>query len=100
MGQQVFGGFTLGLPDIPLLYKGGTIARAGMAVVADRGPELIHLPAGAQVTPLSGGGGSGGGQITFGSDGSRVGDLILWLVREAIRKRGGDPVAVLSPRAV
>lgn len=49
-----FGGFTLGVPDIPLLAKGGQITSAGLAVVAESGPELIHLPRGADVTPLPG----------------------------------------------
>ncbi|MBN1172126.1 MAG: phage tail tape measure protein, partial [Micromonosporaceae bacterium] len=46
------GGFTLSTPNIPELATGGDITRAGMAVVAERGPELITLPAGAQVRPL------------------------------------------------
>lgn len=47
-----FGGFTLGLPDIPELWQGGYVSRAGLAIVGDRGPELLDLDAGARVTPL------------------------------------------------
>lgn len=42
----------LGIPQIPMLAMGGTIRSAGFAVVGDAGPELLKLPAGAQVTPL------------------------------------------------
>lgn len=48
------GGATLDTPNIPYLAKGGDVTRAGMAVVGDRGPELLTLPRGAQVTPLRG----------------------------------------------
>lgn len=47
---------TLNTPNIPYLYKGGNIQRSGMAVVGDRGPELVTLPTGATVTPLTGSG--------------------------------------------
>lgn len=47
------GGFDLGLPHIPLLYEGGTTSHAGLAIVGDRGPELLSLPVGARVDPLT-----------------------------------------------
>lgn len=47
-----FGGVTVGVPDIPQLAEGGTIARRGAAIVGDQGPELLELPEGARVTPL------------------------------------------------
>jgi TP901 family phage tail tape measure protein len=43
------------IANIPYLAKGGEIGRGGLAVVADNGPELITLPTGATVQPLSGG---------------------------------------------
>jgi hypothetical protein len=46
------GGFTLGMPDVPLLGSGGIVVRSGAAVVGDRGPELVNLPQGAAVSPL------------------------------------------------
>jgi hypothetical protein len=52
VGPIHFGGVTLGVPQIPLLAQGGVVSRAGMAVVGERGPELVSLPAGAGVTPL------------------------------------------------
>lgn len=47
-----FGGFTLGVPNIPELWQGGDVTRAGLAIVGDRGAELLELDAGARVTPL------------------------------------------------
>lgn len=35
------GGFTIGLPDIPLLAKGGIVNRPTLAVVGERGPEAV-----------------------------------------------------------
>lgn len=46
------GGFTIGLPNIPtipLLAQGGLIARSGLAIVGEKGPELLQLPRGAAV---------------------------------------------------
>lgn len=40
---------------IPMLADGGVVTRAGSAVVGEEGPELLNLPTGASVTPLSGG---------------------------------------------
>ncbi len=44
---------TLSTPDIPYLAKGGDITESGLAVVGDAGPEVVHLPTGASVHPLS-----------------------------------------------
>ena len=44
---------TLGTPNIPLLADGGTAVSPGWAIVGEAGPELLHLPTGAQVVPLS-----------------------------------------------
>lgn len=45
------------IPTIPLLAKGGTIGDEGSAIVGEAGAELIDLPVGAKVTPLTGGNG-------------------------------------------
>lgn len=47
-----FGGFTLGVPDIPMLAAGGDISHSGSVIVGDAGPEILTLPRGARVTPL------------------------------------------------
>lgn len=56
-GVGRIGGFTLSTPNLPYLARGGLIHRAGFAVVGERGPELVHLDRGAQVSPLRGQGG-------------------------------------------
>ena len=47
----------ISLPDnpIPTFARGGIMGAAGTALVGERGPELVRLPTGAQVTPLPAG---------------------------------------------
>lgn len=54
---------TLSTPNIPYLAHGGRVRGAGMAVVGERGPEVVYLPQGATVAPLDSGE-RGGGPIT------------------------------------
>ncbi|MFA5379486.1 MAG: phage tail tape measure protein [Dehalococcoidia bacterium] len=49
----------LNIPDIPRLAAGGTITSPGNVMVGESGPEILTLPTGATVTPLSGNGGTG-----------------------------------------
>jgi tape measure domain-containing protein len=42
----------LGIPEIPMLAKGGTATRGGAAIVGENGPELLSLPTAASVVPL------------------------------------------------
>ena len=44
---------TVSAPQIPLLAKGGNAIEEGSAIVGENGAELIDLPAGAKVTPLT-----------------------------------------------
>ncbi len=44
-----FGGFTLGMPDIPELAVGALNFPGGLALVGERGPELVNLPGGSDV---------------------------------------------------
>ncbi|MGN0181027.1 MAG: phage tail tape measure protein, partial [Candidatus Ornithomonoglobus sp.] len=44
---------TFTAPQIPLLAKGGNIQTAGAVIVGENGPEMLELPKGARVTPLS-----------------------------------------------
>jgi len=46
--------------NIPGLFMGGEILRAGATLVGERGPEILDLPTGARVTPLSGSSAGGG----------------------------------------
>lgn len=50
------GGQTLGfnLSEIPHLAAGGIATQPGLALVGEKGPELLRLPRGAQVEPLQG----------------------------------------------
>lgn len=41
------------IPRIPALARGGNIISRGLALVGERGPELLELPQGARVMPLS-----------------------------------------------
>jgi hypothetical protein len=52
-GVGTIGGFSVGVPSIPLLALGGDLASAGSVIVGDRGPEMLQLPQGARVTPLN-----------------------------------------------
>ncbi|MFC8201274.1 phage tail tape measure protein [Streptomyces sp. NPDC057298] len=79
---------TLGTPNIPYLAKGGLINRAGMAMVGERGPELLSLPRGAGVTPLSRAG-AGPAQVTVRIDTGGAYDELLRLVRKMVHVEGG-----------
>lgn len=48
-------------PDIPRLAVGGTVMEAGLALVGEKGPEIVELPRGATVHPHGTGPGSGSG---------------------------------------
>jgi len=50
----VIGGASFSLPQIPMLWKGGNVVDEGTVLVGEKGPELLELPRGARVTPLSG----------------------------------------------
>lgn len=41
------------IPDIPEFGTGGIAGTTGAAIVGERGPEVVKLQAGAQVTPIS-----------------------------------------------
>jgi hypothetical protein len=51
VGPVHFGGGTIGVPKIPLLAQGGYMATGGLAIVGERGPELVSLPGGSTVYP-------------------------------------------------
>ena len=54
VGPIKFGGFAVGLPDIPTiphLAEGIRSFQGGLAFVGERGPELVTLPRGSAVTP-------------------------------------------------
>ncbi|WP_052707455.1 phage tail tape measure protein [Streptomyces rubellomurinus] len=47
------GGRGFSMPHIPMLAQGGHITGSGTVLVGEAGPELLDLPGGATVTPLS-----------------------------------------------
>lgn len=94
-----WGGNSWGVPDIPYMAQGGTIARAGMAIVGERGPELVSLNAGAQVTPLSRTGAGMPQQIVITID-PRGGDSELArLIAKMLRTQPAFAAAVKSATA-
>ena len=58
------GGMGFNIKTIPLLATGGNIISSGAAIVGEAGAELVELPAGARVTPLTGRDKPIGGNIT------------------------------------
>jgi Flp pilus assembly pilin Flp len=58
------------LPSMPPLAGGGNVWGSGIALVGERGPEILSLPVGARVTPMQAGqsdlsGLSGVGDVTI-----------------------------------
>jgi phage-related protein len=70
---------TLSTPDIPRLASGGSITAGGAAWIAERGPELVTLPRGASVTPLT-----DSYTNRSGIDSERLAGLVGAALREAI----------------
>jgi hypothetical protein len=73
----------------PKLAMGGTIRRGGSAIVGERGPEMLSLPRGAQVTPL--GGGYGGLAAALAAQPIIIeidGERIATVVRSKLQLRG------------
>lgn len=51
--------------SFPMFANGTDFAPGGMAIVGERGPELVNLPRGSQVVPNAAMRGGGGGPIVF-----------------------------------
>ncbi|MEU5945142.1 phage tail tape measure protein [Micromonospora sp. NPDC047465] len=91
---------TLSTPNLPMLAKGGHILGSGMAIVGERGPELVHLGRGATVQPLASGSAVAGllRLLLTGEFRIRGGDLVLVLREQVQLKGGGDVQAALGQR--
>lgn len=77
-------GISVGTPDIPYLAKGGNVQRFGLAMVGEKGPEVLSLNRGAQVTPLSRAGNSRGQTIRLEVVGDReVAAFLRRMIRTA-----------------
>lgn len=93
---------------------GGIVGAAGggprsrMTLVGEQGPELVDLAPGSRVRSnpdskriaagMAGGGGGGPTVLEIRSSGSRIDDLLLEVLRGAIRVKGGDVQLVLGSR--
>jgi len=78
-------------------------ARGSMTLVGEQGPELVRLPFGSMVKPagqtrsmLGGGGGPARVVLEINSGGSRMDDLLVEVLRKAVRARGGDVQVALG----
>lgn len=79
-------------------------ARSNMTLVGEQGPELVDLAPGSHVRSNADtrrmlaqtGGQQGATTLILKSDGSRMSDVLLELLRDAIHDAGGDPVKVLG----
>ncbi|MEZ5101162.1 MAG: hypothetical protein R3C15_15450 [Thermoleophilia bacterium] len=86
-----FGVPGISLPDIPLLADGTPSFRGGLAIVGERGPELVELPRGARVWPN----GTGPGPVSvvqhiyadgaIGRDPAALARATTWNLRTALR---------------
>ncbi|WFF07258.1 hypothetical protein O7622_01255 [Micromonospora sp. WMMD1076] len=91
------GGMGWSMPTLPLLARGGNITRGGAAIVGDGGePEIVDLPTGARVTPLSQAGGGGVTTLRLESDGTPMADFLVEMLRAAVKVRGGNVQVVLG----
>lgn len=78
--------------------------RGGLTWVGEQGPELVRLPGGSTVIPAgqsasmaaAAGGGGGSMVLEIRSGGSRMDDLLVELIRNAVRTRGGNVQTVLG----
>lgn len=79
------------LGKIPGLAGGGAVTSGGLAMVGEKGPELVSLPSGASVTPMSGGG-SGQIVVPLVVDGTVLASVLIDPLRnqaQLIKQRTG-----------
>lgn len=84
------------LPLLTGFATGGVVGRGGLAVVGERGPELVHLPSASVVQPLTGNSlvGAGSIQITvipqpIYFDGKMIGQALARVVTDKEARMGG-----------
>lgn len=85
-----FGGISFGVPDIPMLAKGGPAAAGRPYIVGERGPELFVPKMSGTVLP-NGAGGAQRIEIVLSGDAELVA-----LMRRSIRSRGGNVQTVIG----
>lgn len=86
-------------------HAAGGGPRSSLTLVGEQGPELVKLPFGAtvhsnpdsrRIMSQAGGGGGGERPIVIRSGGSRMDDLIVEILRQAIQRSGGNVQAYLG----
>jgi len=84
----ILGGFSVSVPNLPHFHSGGVVG----------GPpgseQLAVLQAGERVLPATSSGGAM--SITINSGGSRMDNLLVEILADAIRRQGGNVQAVLG----
>jgi hypothetical protein len=81
----------------------GTSSWSGGATwVGESGPEVVDLPEGTRITPKSQvevqSSSNNVAQLEISTDGTRVGDLLVEILRASIKKRGGNVQVILAGR--
>ena len=74
---------TISAPQIPYLAEGGTAIEEGSAIVGEAGAELIDLPRGARVTPLT----DNGDPIGYKEVAAKL-DTMIGLLSAILQKEG------------
>lgn len=100
---KTLGGGEIGMPNIPHLARGGVLTSAGSVIVGDggngSGAEILDLPVGARVRPLSdadrGAGGGDLGTLTLIHK-TPSGEEIERTLIQFQRDQGGRPLAVVT----
>jgi phage-related protein len=84
---KFLGGGEMHMPTLPRLHAGGIVP--GVAGV----PTPILALGGERVSPTTSAD-TGTARVVVGSDGTRLGDLLVDVLAAAMRGRGGDPAAL------
>ncbi len=91
------------LPPVPQFANGTMYAPGGMALVGERGPELVNLPRGSQVIPNHKMGGSGGGSnisVNVDARGSNDPAAVRAQVQQGILEAAPAIIAAAEARTI
>jgi hypothetical protein len=90
------------LPGVPKFAKGTTYAPGGMALVGERGPELVNLPKGSQVIPnhKMGAGGSSNFNISVDARGATDPAAVRAQVQQGILEAAPAIIAAAESRTI
>jgi phage-related minor tail protein len=101
-GNMGTAGDALKLVQVPGFANGTQYAPGGMALVGERGPELVNLPRGSQVIPnhKMRGGSSGGINITVDARGSNDPAAVRAQVQQGILEAAPAIIAAAESRTI